>query len=618
MSEISDTAVVVRLGAEGSYFLLKGAVKGTLYLYQCMKKLQAENILGKGEVEDFEKFLKATEGKYKILNVPTEDVNEIAKMKEDLDRLHISYHVLPDLNVGDGQIQVAYAMEDTNNIESWYRSFCLDHLQAGGEKTYRELMNYTDGQVSIVNIPWPNDARSPEPSKEAMQEAMAGNGFQQGILPDLANNKDGKVPVMVPNYQIDRFEEWYQAYQEEQKIGPEELQIFGMSDYLQEGVGDEYRYMNTAEEKIKEKLQPQKKTQKIQETDKKVEREAGERSLEELMAIHEKISVASLPVVQVEKDLEEEKVQEEIQEKDTGQELSLEGEMEKDPTQKKPEISLEELKEDLNNLHINYAILPDLNAGDGQIQIAYATADAPKMRVWFEAYQGKMLAAGIPVGEMKEMSLEEYMQTNKTQEALPEMQKTGIQEPAQGSIQTEPKGIQKTGGRDTVKETVPVKASGKVEREAIKKNGGNSKNRFNNFDQRDYGSEFFSDLEKAKETRSNFEHALERMEQEQKLSDPQILRVKKEEIQSMTEESHTINYLAKTGKEGEYFMGIAGKEDLLPDGSLLIRKEAKGALVNMDGKILGYTEGKILDQTADKGAKTAKKTVKKIKNVPKL
>ena len=58
MSEISDTATLIKLSSQGTYFLAKGSVKAILYLYQTIKKLQAANVLGKGEVEEFEKFLK--------------------------------------------------------------------------------------------------------------------------------------------------------------------------------------------------------------------------------------------------------------------------------------------------------------------------------------------------------------------------------------------------------------------------------------------------------------------------------------------------------------------------------------------------------------------------------
>ena len=84
MSEISDTATLIKLSSQGTYFLAKGSVKAILYLYQTIKKLQAANVLGKGEVEEFEKFLKATEGKYRIINIPTEKTEELNQTKNNI------------------------------------------------------------------------------------------------------------------------------------------------------------------------------------------------------------------------------------------------------------------------------------------------------------------------------------------------------------------------------------------------------------------------------------------------------------------------------------------------------------------------------------------------------
>lgn len=283
MSEISDTATLIKLSSQGTYFLAKGSVKAILYLYQTIKKLQAANVLGKGEVEEFEKFLKATEGKYRILNIPTEKAEELNQMREDLNQMHISYTILPDLNVGDGQTQIAYAIADTEKVEAWYRSFCLDHLKNGGEKQYTELMNLTEGQVSIANIPWP----------------------------------------------------------------PADACV------------DEYAYVETADQEIKQKLQ-------IPSDPSNVPKDFFSKEGEELK---EEVSVATL------------------------------------------EGRLQQLKQDLDHLHINYMVLPDMNAGNGYLQIAYATADAPKLKAWYELYQKTMLSSGTPVENMKEISWEEYLKT---------------------------------------------------------------------------------------------------------------------------------------------------------------------------------------------------------------
>lgn len=197
--------------------------------------------------------------------------------------MHISYTVLPDLNVGDGQTQIAYAIADTEKVEAWYRSFCLDHLKNGGEKQYTELMNLTEGQVSIANIPWP----------------------------------------------------------------PADACI------------DEYAYAETADQEIKQKLQ-------ILSDPSDVPKDFFPKEGE---LLKEEVSVATL------------------------------------------EGRLQQLKQDLDGLRINYMILPDMNAGKGYLQIAYAAADAPKLKAWYELYQKTMLSEGTSVKNIKEMSWEDYLKT---------------------------------------------------------------------------------------------------------------------------------------------------------------------------------------------------------------
>lgn len=72
---------------------------------------------------------------------------------------------------------------------------------------------------------------------------------------------------------------------------------------------------------------------------------------------------------------------------------------------------LQQLKQDLDGLRINYMILPDMNAGKGYLQIAYAAADAPKLKAWYELYQKTMLSEGTSVKNIKEMSWEDYLKT---------------------------------------------------------------------------------------------------------------------------------------------------------------------------------------------------------------
>lgn len=71
------------------------------------------------------------------------------------------------------------------------------------------------------------------------------------------------------------------------------------------------------------------------------------------------------------------------------------------------------LREDFDRLGINYAVLPDLNVGDGYVQFLYAEADASKVRSWYEAYQKDFLKAGKWIDSFAPMTEDSYMNTGR-------------------------------------------------------------------------------------------------------------------------------------------------------------------------------------------------------------
>lgn len=76
------------------------------------------------------------------------------------------------------------------------------------------------------------------------------------------------------------------------------------------------------------------------------------------------------------------------------------------------------IQEDFASLQVNYAVLPDLNVGDGEIQLVVANTDLPKVEHWYQMYQEKCLSEGKKVGDFKVVGMEEYQETGKlTEEA---------------------------------------------------------------------------------------------------------------------------------------------------------------------------------------------------------
>ena len=78
---------------------------------------------------------------------------------------------------------------------------------------------------------------------------------------------------------------------------------------------------------------------------------------------------------------------------------------------------LETMQKDFGELRINYAILPDLNVGDGETQLIVANSDINNVEFWFSMYNQDLIQRGEEPKEMKKMSMEAYTKTgNLTEE----------------------------------------------------------------------------------------------------------------------------------------------------------------------------------------------------------
>ena len=74
------------------------------------------------------------------------------------------------------------------------------------------------------------------------------------------------------------------------------------------------------------------------------------------------------------------------------------------------------ITKDFKALRINYAMLPDLKVGDGEIQVVVANVDLHKVQHWFEIYKSSQLKQGNEVGEIKILNSESYAETGKMTE----------------------------------------------------------------------------------------------------------------------------------------------------------------------------------------------------------
>jgi len=218
-----------------------GAI-GTIKLIQFFARMIREKKLSAIEFEDFGQFLKVTEGKYDIMNIPAVDKDQLL---EEMKALDIHYMIMPDLNREDGMMQVAVYQPDRDKFGAWYERYLLDRMQ-GGEKELKELRGLTQGNVSIVSFPL-------EGREDGMEADFKALGINYARLPDLRVG-DGSIQFEIANSDMGKVNQWYKLKQRDMLREGEELppmENITMEQYQQTGAMTEEAYMDTADEEIK-------------------------------------------------------------------------------------------------------------------------------------------------------------------------------------------------------------------------------------------------------------------------------------------------------------------------------------------------------------------------------
>lgn len=136
---------------------------------------------GKHEIQDLKNL---TEGHMNIVSVPFEGKEEA--LKEDFDRLGINYAVLPDLNVGDGELQCYVANVDLPKVEHWYgiyRDSCMKKGEEVDELRITTTENYVD-MGSVSSEQYINMADDKAKAANALYE-----GNEPGVIESSVGNK---------------------------------------------------------------------------------------------------------------------------------------------------------------------------------------------------------------------------------------------------------------------------------------------------------------------------------------------------------------------------------------------------------------------------------------------
>lgn len=80
-----------------------------------------------------------TQGSVSIVSVPLEGKKDV--LEHDFDALKINYGILPDLKVGDGEIQAVVADVDLPKVQHWFDLYKKEQLATGNEVEEMTVMN---------------------------------------------------------------------------------------------------------------------------------------------------------------------------------------------------------------------------------------------------------------------------------------------------------------------------------------------------------------------------------------------------------------------------------------------------------------------------------------------
>lgn len=248
-NEEQEVLTILRIGMETQYYLLKGTVKAVMKLLQYMGRLKDKKIIEGKQFDDFKTFISRTKGDYQIINIPTQDVRDIETLRNDLNKLGVTYHVLPDLNTSDGLTQIAYYAPHEQKIGTVIQNYIHAKLQYGGEKDFMKLQGLTGGDTSIVNIPW-------KETSAKLKKDLDHLHINYAIMPDL-NVGDGYTQIVYANQDASKLKSWFELYQKDmisQGVSVDDIKSMTMEEYTQTGKITGQEYENTAPDEIKEQV----------------------------------------------------------------------------------------------------------------------------------------------------------------------------------------------------------------------------------------------------------------------------------------------------------------------------------------------------------------------------
>lgn len=253
----------------------------TFQLAVFLMRLAKKGMVAAGLADSFKDFIKTTEGKYVVYNIPLkagraeklQQINELElKLQnarnpmekaglrneikrfqrempelEQLKKLGIEHCILPKLNGADQTIQVAVSKKSDQTFKNWFLNHLTSEL-SGGEKGMEEIRIFTEGNYTIFNLPFEEEEfKAAIPDFEIL-------GINYAVLPDLKVG-DGNSQIAIPNADRGKLESWFTMWRDRQlREGKEAREMYAMDQesYMSTSCMKDGDYVVAAEEKYQE------------------------------------------------------------------------------------------------------------------------------------------------------------------------------------------------------------------------------------------------------------------------------------------------------------------------------------------------------------------------------
>jgi len=177
MSEVQDMTQILMLTGRGAFKLGEVSVKAVQFFMQLCHSVHTKSMeRHPGEV-NYDKLITAKGGEVQVVDINTQDVKELAKVKKELKERKITFSQLPDFDLHDGYTQFMIHVSDASKMNAYYRAHPGFARQSSMDEYYNKA---------------PNDVKE-EVRKEAAEAVKKGDNKEKEVEEPEPSHKTSKA-----------------------------------------------------------------------------------------------------------------------------------------------------------------------------------------------------------------------------------------------------------------------------------------------------------------------------------------------------------------------------------------------------------------------------------------